>query len=542
MSQSGNSNYAARMLEEVRAALIAENYALARRLAQDALNAGVLHPVLLTLRAEALQSEGRLAEALADLRRAVIMAPKDILALNAMGLCLQAMDKYGEALQAFNSVLAVRADFPPALFHRGYTYELMGRLQPARSDYEAALKLAPLMAEPAARLASLAARRRDWAEARARADQALAVNKALTPALLALATADLEEGNPASAKERISAVLALPQLSPPDRGIALGMMGDALDREDRPAEAFAKYREGNEILHAFYAPRYAGPNMQTAHGFAKTLIDYFEKSGAWTPGPPDTSSHAAGHVFLLGFPRSGTTLLEQALASHPAAITASEREFLIDAFREFMGSGETLDRLASIDDAAAERFRARYWQRLAQAGFDVAGKTLIDKQPLNTIKLPLIAKLFPNAKVLFAIRDPRDTVFSCFRRRFQMNIDMFEFLTLEGTANYYDAVMRLGELFRAKLPLALMPSRHEDLISDFDAHMRAICAFVGLPWDEKLRDFASRAAGVATPSAPQLMLGLSSEGAGQWRRYAAELAPVLPKLAPWAEKFGYAEN
>jgi tetratricopeptide (TPR) repeat protein len=542
MSQTGNSGYAARMLEDVRAALTAKDYARATQLAKNALDAGIVHPVLLTLRANALQSEGRLGEALADLRRAVIMAPKDIVALNGLGLCLQAMDKFPEALQAFNSALAIRAAFPPALFNRGYTYELMGQLDAARKDYETALKLEPRFPEPAARLASLATRRRDWAEVRARAGQALAADASLTPALLALATADMEDGNLAAAKERISGVLALPHLSASDRGIALGMMGDVLDREDRAHDAFAAYAQGNEILREFYAPRYAGPNMQTAPRFVQTLAEYFGKSADWTPAPPDESSPAAGHVFVLGFPRSGTTLLEQALASHPATIAASEKEFLIDSFHEFMGSPETLDRLAAIDETAARRFRELYWQRLRQAGIDPAGKTFIDKQPLNTVKLPLIAKLFPNAKVLFAIRDPRDTVLSCFRRRFQMNIDMFEFLTLDGTANYYAAVMRLGELARAKLPLSLMESRHEDLIADFDTHMRAICDFIAIPWDEKMRDFANRAPSVATPSAPQLMLGLNTEGAGQWRRYAAELAPVMPVLAPWVEKFGYAKD
>ena len=91
--------------------------------------------------------------------------------------------------------------------------------------------------------------------------------------------------------------------------------------------------------------------------------------------------------------------------------------------------------------------------------------------------------------------------------------------------------MQLGELYRGKLPLSLMVSRHEDLIADFDKQMRAIAAFIGISWDEKMRDFADRAASVATPSAPQLMAGLNSEGAGQWRRYAAQLAPVMPMLA-----------
>lgn len=530
------------MLDAVRAALAARDYGRAEKLAAEALAAGTVHPALLTLRGNQLQAQGRLGEALADFNRAVSLAPKDIVALNAMGMCLQAMDRFSESVQAFNAALSIRADFPPALFNRGYSRELMGEIEAARKDYEAALKLDPRFPEPAARLASLATRRRDWKDARERAAQALAVDARLTPALLALVTADMEEGKLKPAKTRLAAILASPRLSATDRAIATGMLGDVLDREGLTAEAFKAYTDGNAAMRDFFAPRYAAPNMQTAFGFVGTLIDYFSKAQNWTAGPRGDGTPAAGHVFVLGFPRSGTTLLEQALANHPDTAVASEKEFLIDSFREFMGSPAALDRLSAIDEATAAHFRRRYWQGLRDAGIEVDGKILIDKQPLNTVKLPLIAKLFPDAKVLFAVRDPRDVILSCFRRRFQVNIDMFEFLTLDGTARYYDAVMRLGAVYRDKLPLNLMVSRHEELIGDFDARMQAICAFAGLSWNESMRGFGERAGDVATPSAPQLVAGLSKEGAGQWRRYAAELAPVMPLVQPWVEKFGYPKD
>lgn len=529
-------------LDAVRAALAARDYQRAENLAAEALAAGAVHPALLTLRGNQLQAQGLLNEALADFKRAVSMAPKDIVALNAMGMCLQAMDRFADSIQAFSAALAIRADFPPALFNRGYSHELMGEIEAARKDYEAALKLDPRFPEPAARLASLATRRRDWKEVRTRAEQALKGDSSLTAALLALVTADIEEGKFAAAKTRLTAILASPRLSASDRGIATGTLGDLLDREGLTEEAFKAYADGNAAMREFFARRYAAPNMQTAFGFVETLNAYFAAAPQWTAGPRETGSPAAGHIFILGFPRSGTTLLEQALANHPDTVTASEKEFLIDAFREFMGSPATLDRLAAIGETEASHFRGLYWQRLRNAGIDAGGKILIDKQPLNTVKLPLIARLFPDAKVLFAIRDPRDVVLSCFRRRFQMNNDMFEFLTLDGTAKYYDAVMRLGACYREKLPLNLMVSRHEELIADFDARMRAICDFTGLAWNESMRGFAERAGDVATPSAPQLVAGLSSEGAGQWRRYAAQLQPVMPLVQPWVEKFGYPKD
>jgi len=539
-----SSGAVGRMMGEVRAALKAQDYPRATQLARTALVSGVTHPVLLMLRGNDLQAQGRYREALDDLNRAVAMAPQDVVMRNALGLCLQGMDMLPEAVQVFDDALAIRADFPPALYNRGYTKELMGDLAAARSDYEQALALNAGFPEPAARLASLASRRRDWPEVRARAAQALALDANLQPALLALATADMEEGDLAGAKRRLDAMLGLPRLSPSDRAIVKGMMGDLLDREDRPADAFKVYTECKSLQREVFAPRYAAAGAQNACAFVQSLIGYFEKTpdpARWKQTVPDNGSAAAGHVFLLGFPRSGTTLLEQALACHPQVATTAEKEFLIDGFREFMGTPESLDRLSRIDETAAARFRDLYWQRVRQSGIAPEGKTIVDKQPLNTVKLPLIAKLFPAARILFAVRDPRDVVLSCFRRRFQMNIDMFEFTTLGGTAAYYDAVMRFAELCRANLTLSALETRHEDLASDFEPRMRAICDFTGIPWDAAMHGFAARAASgaAATPSAPQLSRGLNLEGIGQWRRYAAQLAPVLPMLAPWVERFGY---
>jgi hypothetical protein len=171
----------------------------------------------------------------------------------------------------------------------------------------------------------------------------------------------------------------------------------------------------------------------------------------------------------------------------------------------------------------------------------VAGKVFVDKQPVNTVYLPLIAKLFPNAKILFALRDPRDVVLSCFRRRFEVNDSNFEMLTLESTARYYDRMMQLGERYRACLPLTLREVRHEALVEDFEGQLRELCTFIGLDWNEAMRNFSehARSRAIATPSAMQVTRGLNREGLGQWRRYADDLAPVLPILEPWVVRFDY---
>jgi hypothetical protein len=267
----------------------------------------------------------------------------------------------------------------------------------------------------------------------------------------------------------------------------------------------------------------------------------------WRTIPEETDEDrtgVAGHVFLMGFPRSGTTLLEQVLAAHPEVFALDEAPTLRPAGERFLRASETLDELARLDAPTAREFRAAYWREVAAAGADPAGKVFVDKLPLATISLPAIAKLFPGAKVIFALRDPRDVVLSCFRQDFVVNPSMYEFLTLEGAAAFYDAVMRLADACRPNLRQPLYELRYERLVENFEGEVCSVLAFLGLGWNDAVRDFAGQAASraIATPSAPQVRRGLYGGAAGQWRAYREQMRDVLPTLAPWVARYGYAAD
>jgi hypothetical protein len=177
-------------------------------------------------------------------------------------------------------------------------------------------------------------------------------------------------------------------------------------------------------------------------------------------------------------------------------------------------------------------------------GVDLAGKVFVDKYPLNTLKLPLIARLFPDAKIIFAVRDPRDVVLSCFRRQFRMSAPMYEMLTLKDTADYYNAVMHLADRCFKLTGMSVLEVRHEDLVADFRGQMDAVCRYLGLQWTSVMADFAERAKArpQATPSTAQLSRGLNRRTVQHWRRYEAQLQPVLSTLSYWVERLGYSDD
>jgi hypothetical protein len=246
-------------------------------------------------------------------------------------------------------------------------------------------------------------------------------------------------------------------------------------------------------------------------------------------------------VFLIGFPRSGTTLLEVILEGHPDIVTLEERELFLDSALRYMGEVSDLDALASAPEEELDRYRTAYWAAARSCGVDPAGKIFVDKYPLNILKLPLIARLFPDARILLARRDPRDVVLSCFRRRFMMSAPFYELLTLAGGARFYSLVMQLEQVLLSFFNLRPHLVVHERLLDDFEGEMRAICEYLNIEWTEKMGDFADRARKrpTATPSTAQLAGGLSRRGLGHWHRYNTQLQPVLPLLSRWVKAFGY---
>lgn len=514
-------------------------------IAADALTHGHQHALFFNLRAYALEQQGRLEEALNDLNRATRLAPTDAMVQNALGLCLTRLERWHDAIAAFRKAVRITPAFSLAHFNLAMALERIGELEDARQSYARTHELDPKAAAPLAQLAALASRRADWAETEKLANAALALEPKHALAKHALIKARMAAHANAQAEAMITELIGDPATPPFDHSYALSLKGDLCHSTGRYAEAFTAYTQSNEERRKLFAGTFQRPDGVTAYNYSRWLYDYFAKADeSWHDRPQGGSTNAVkGHAFLVGFPRSGTTLLENILATNPDIVSLEEKEVLVDSVRAYLTQDGGPDRLAAADEKERDSFRRAYWKRVGNH-LDVANKVFIDKEPLATMKLPVVAKLFPNAKILFAIRDPRDVVLSCFRRQFALNQSMYEFLTLEGAAKFYASVMELGEVYREKFGLDWHVVRHEAVVDDFEGETRKACDFLGVEWTEGMRHFAERkrAKPIATPSATQVLKGLNRDGMAQWRHYAEELQPALPHLMPWIEKFGYPKD
>ena len=533
-------------LRQVTAALDANDVAKAIGLAQDALRAGAEHPLFYNLVAHDLEERGDFKQALALLNRAFQLAPRDAIIINAIGLCLTLQMQFDDAITIYDVALSIDPGLPQTYFNRADALASLRRYDEAKAAYEQALTLHPAYADALSGLAMLAMRQNAMDDARGFATRALDLDAGQHIAALVLSETDSLAGDNAEAETRLRALLAQGGLKPKFEADAHSLLGDALNAQGRAAEAFAAYEAGNNTLLRLREKTYAGqgvPSVLDMVGWLKERMEGSEPA-AWTTapkGPAPSREEPAVHVFFVGFPRSGTTLLENVLASHPQVVAMDEREILAATSKDLLSSDAGFARLAALTEEEAQPYREAYWRGVAQFCPDIGGKVFVDKLPLASVWQPVMAKLFPGAKVLFARRDPRDVVLSCFRRRFGSNPATYQFLTLEGTSAYYDGVMKLSQLYAERLKLPLHHLRYEDLVSDFETQVRAVCDFIGIGWDEGMLDFAGKAQNrlIRTPSARQVRRGLYREGADQWRPYADQLAPVMPYLQPWIDAFGY---
>lgn len=526
-------------LRALASAVQSRDFERAFAVADEALANGVEHPRLLGLAAQRRLRSGDTESAYPILMRARELDGRNADILNDLGLCMMQTGRAREALGVFDAALRQTPGSAKFFFNKALAYEILGELDNERRTLERVIAIDPNHVPGLNLLAFLAADRNDAGAAREYAMRALVLSPNEVIARLALATVEVGERNFDTARKNLEPLLKNPMLDPENRSQAQTLMGDVLDGEHDYTQAFRTYSAAKETLRTHYAPAYAQRTEELTRARLARLQEYFSKN-AWRGEKAETPPP----VFLTGFLRSGTTLLGQVLAGHSDVEVMHERDCLTDAVSDFIAPPDGLDRLSALDDAAVKAYAERYWARAREYGQELNRNVFIDKAPTMAPLLPLAAKLFPNAEVLFVIRDPRDVVLSCFRRRFAMNAEKFDMLTLSGIAETYAATMELVALYRKKLSLGMLEVHHESLTADFEPTVHKVCDFLGLEWQPAMADFGARVktSNIDTPNIAQLARGLSRESDGHWRHYQKELMPILPLLAPWCARFGYPEN
>lgn len=493
------------------------------------------------------QMIGNLDAARAAYGRALEVRPGYPEALCNLGKAHHSAGDLKSAEEACRQALARRPTYVRALKHLADVLAEQGRSQEAEALFLEALDLAPSDAECQAGLAALLERRGDLEPALTHAEAALSEHADDARASLVAARCDRRLGRADAALlrlERLQTIVSGPDRPHDEEVLAAVSFEIAIscDRLGRYPEAYAAYKAAN--AHMLAAPAGTRVERKAFPAAVAALTQAFtpEWVATWPAAQPDKDERVAP-IFLVGFPRSGTTLLDQILDSHPGLATIEEKP-LIDIVKAALESrfGPYPEALARLDAAALDALRAVYWDAASVFVVPTPGVRLVDKMPLNLVDAGLIHRLFPDAPILLALRHPCDVVLSAFFQPFRLNPAMAQFTTLPDTAACYAACMGLWLQYRRVLAaMPVVATRYEDMVADMGGETARILDALGLPWDDAVLGYRDHARGraISTPSYHQVVQPIYARSVARWRHYADQFKPVLPILAPFVGTFGY---
>jgi tetratricopeptide (TPR) repeat protein len=436
---------------------------------------------------------GDLAGATAQYEAILGVDPENAGARHLLGVVALQRQEYERAVALIGEAIRQKGDAAPFYHNRAAALRALGRFAEAEADYREALRLSPEYAEAYFNYSAV---------------------KKFTR----------EDG----LHEAIEKQLTREGVSRDDRcflHFAAGKIYDDLQRYD---DAFAHYAEGNRQRQAkFDREAQAAQYAATIERFSPTLLAAKAEVGFRSDVP----------VFVVGMPRSGTTLVEQIIASHEQAHGAGELNDISAIVRELpkhAGGKSYPGCVASLGDNVLRGFGEAYVERIRSLA--PTAERIVDKMPRNFEHLGLIRLLLPEARVILCRRDPRDTLLSCYFQRFRTGQEWS--YDLGDLVVYYRQYLRLMEHWRAALPVAIFDVDYESLVADPAATSRAIVEFCGLPWSDACEVFHLSPRPVATASNWQVRQPVYPSSVGRWKRYEWHLGPLLAEAEKLSDRSG----
>ena len=523
----------------------------------------------------AYQQLGQLADADTAYRRAMDLGANDPALLNNHAVVLQALGRLAEAIALLEAARRQGGGIE-TLNNLANLYRSAGQPDNAAAIFALALRQAPLSVplyrnlallnrDQGASAAGLLAARRAAISDPANMDGLVIIAEILehradlltagrlvrravagapgnADAVALLARNLRREGNPEAALAGLQGALSRVGDRPGDHKLLFeqAQAEQALGRFDRAFDALvaANRRQIAAMPPGRVDPERAFDRVRALHA----MVDGAEVGALAGPRRDDIGGSP---VFLVGFPRSGTTLLDQVLDSHPSVRVLEERPLVTGMIARLTAAGHAYpEALERLDDEMLEALRQGYFADRDGFGEVPHGAVFIDKMPLNITHAALIRRVFPDARFLLAVRDPCDVCLSCFMQSFELNDWMAVFTDLAATARLYVAVFDLWFLTAEKLDLEHHVVRYEDLIADLRGTAAAAMQFIDLEWDDRMADFhqhARQRGHLSTPSHAQVTQPVYRHAVARWKRYGGMMDEAAGLLKPHRSALGYGD-
>jgi tetratricopeptide (TPR) repeat protein len=479
-----------------------------------------------------LMSLDRHHEACLMLEKSALLAPQDPAPLLELGRALTSIDHAAAGLKALGSAARLDPSDPRIFVAIGLAFTDLADLLQAERAFRFAIQADPMFAPAYLNLGILLekANRLDDLERLLSSARSCRVKAGELDYLDALLLSRKGEQGQALA---LAQQVETPSIHPTTRYQFIGQLADKLGDVD---EAFSAYEAMNRAMAE--SPMGVGVDRSAyQRGItdltAKTTAEWY---ASWPKAAPIETPPAP--VFLVGFPRSGTTLLDTILMGHTNTHVLEEIP-IIETISQKLGG---LDVIAALDSDGVAEMRAMYFEELEKASPPPTVAMVIDKNPLSMIRMPLIHRLFPDAKIILAMRHPCDVVLSNYMQNFKPTEAMASFLDLPNAARTYARIFEYWEKCCEVLPLDVHMLRYEAMVEDVEAATRPLFDFLNLPWEAQVLDTQKTAVDrgyIRTPSYAQVTEKIYSSASGRWNRYRSQMNEILPILEPLVSRYGY---
>jgi len=494
--------------------------------------------------ADEARSRGDFNGVIEALERASRLDPANPTLLLHLGHACGSYFDYAAAAQAFDRAIRIASNKAEAFSAAGTRARDFGNNAMAENYFRRALEQKDVSADTLIALAEISERQSRLEEAAELADRAMRLKPNFPAALLVRARLKRQAGQFDDAEKIL---LSFPSDASRElQSRAHYERGSILDRLGRYDDAMAAFVSAKALLAPEAAPHLAGARQVRTQLNELRITLTPEILKRWHDFKNELQPlHRL--ALLCGHPRSGTTLLEQVLDSHPDIVSAEETNIFHDNAYPLLTRNAPMDAtvLSVLESASAgtlKEARANYFCIVEKfLGKPIAGRLLVDKNPILTFLIAPFVRIFPEAKLLVALRDPRDVCLSCFMQPLPLNQSAAAYLTLEDTVEDYVALMSMYQTLSPQLLNEHLEVRYEDLVEDLESVSRKVLGFLGVAWNERVLRFDEHARQklVRSPTYADVTKPVFKHAVGRWHHYQKHLEPHLDKLSPFAKAFGY---
>lgn len=470
-------------------------------------------------RGYALKELGRVDEALASYDKAISLKPDYAEAFSNRGNALKELGRVEEALASYDKAISLRPDYAEAFGNRGNALQELGKIDEALASYDKAISLKPEYAKAWLGLASVTAEMGRFREAELNYLKARSLDPEAVAPLVGIAEVKTFVASDPLIQE-LEKLLSTSLLSDEDRARLHYAYGKVCNDLGRHEEAINNFSLGKRLLKSKF-------NIEQHREWYSAMKQIFTEEFFAERAGFGLSDERP--VFIVGMPRSGTTLTEQILASHHLVDGLGELQVMPEIARKWCGSKNPISFAKSVTSLTAADVKA-----MAESYLKVytrskkASIRLTDKRPHNYEWLGIIALMFPNAHIVHCRREPLDNCVSMYMQKFNESHGYNQDLTTLG--HYYREYQSLMDHWSASLPSTIHDQIYEDAVSDIETSSRSLISFLGLEWDQNCLNYHQQDRQVSTPSLWQVRQPLYDKAVGRWRLYEGHLGALKKAL------------